>query len=177
MARLKRSSTRTSPPEAAPPSIPAGVDEVEVLEVKRRAAGRRPDRHPQRGDPDLLALAGNIVLAHLLLPRDFGAVAFGTTLVTVAGVLSDGGIGVALIRRREDPSLEDLRALLGIQLAASCALATVTVVVGSLFGRVGLITAVMALRSRSCCPRAGVNRPRTAVALPTGGCCRIPSSR
>ncbi len=145
MARLKRWSTRASPPESVQPPAPPGVDEVEVLEVKRRAAAGAALIVIRSAATQILALAGNIVLAHLLLPQDFGAVAFGMTLVTVAGVLSDGGIGVALIRRREDPSLEDLRALLGIQLAASCALMTLTVVVGSFFGRVGLITAVMAL--------------------------------
>jgi polysaccharide transporter, PST family len=134
-----------SPPEAAHVSGAPGPDEREVHEVKRLAAAGAALIVIRSAATQFLALAGNIVLAHLLLPRDFGAIAFGTTLVTVVGVLSDGGIGVALIRRSADPSLEDLRALLGIQLAGSCALAALTVIVGSFFGGVGLVSAVMAL--------------------------------
>jgi O-antigen/teichoic acid export membrane protein len=92
-----------------------------------------------------LAFVGNVILARLLVPADFGAVAFGATLVSVAGFMSDGGLGVALIRRQSDPSMDDLGALLGLQLATSAALATITVVAGVSFGHVGLVAAMMAL--------------------------------
>ncbi len=120
-------------------------DEMEPDEVRRRASAGAVLIAVRTASTQTLALAGNIVLTHLLLPGDFGAVAFGSTLVTVAGFLSDGGMGVALIRRSDDPSLDDLRALLGFQLATSGGLAAVTIVIGSFFGRVGLITAMMAL--------------------------------
>ena len=49
-------------------------------------------------------------------------------------------MGVALICWRDDPKPDDLRALLGFQLATSSALVAVAVVSGSFFGLVGLVT-------------------------------------
>ena len=63
-----------------------------------------------------LGLVGLLVLARMLSPTDFGVVAFGTTFVTFANFLADGGIGNALIRRVEPPERADLKALLGFQL-------------------------------------------------------------
>src|SRR2546421_11699318 len=64
-----------------------------------------------------LGLVGNLVLARLLVPRDFGLVAVGTTLNTVVLFASDSGIGTALIGRREPPDRPELEAVLGFQLA------------------------------------------------------------
>src|SRR4051794_23373776 len=50
-----------------------------------------------------LAFLGNIVLARLLVPRDFGLVAFGTSVMTIATFLTAAGIGAGLIRRPEAP--------------------------------------------------------------------------
>ena len=116
-----------------------------TTEVRRRATAGALLIAVRTAITQIIALAGNIVLARLLVPDDFGAVAFGATLVTVATFFSDGGMGVALIRRRDDPKPDDLRALLGFQLATSSALAAVAVVVGAFFGLVGLVTGVMAL--------------------------------
>lgn len=52
----------------------------------------------------LLGLAGNVVVARLLTPRDFGVVAIGMSFVLFTGMLSDGGLGAALIRRPEPPT-------------------------------------------------------------------------
>ena len=118
---------------------------MDRTEVRRRATAGALLIAVRTAITQIIALAGNIVLARLLVPDDFGAVAFGATLVTVATFFSDGGMGVALIRRRDDPKPDDLRALLGFQLATSSALAAVAVVVGTFFGLVGLVTGVMAL--------------------------------
>jgi O-antigen/teichoic acid export membrane protein len=118
---------------------------MDPTEIRRRATAGALLIAGRTAMTQTIALAGNIVLARLLVPDDFGAVAFGATLVTVATFFSDGGMGVALIRRRDDPKPDDLRALLGFQLATSSALAAVTVVVGAFFGLVGLVTGVMAL--------------------------------
>ena len=69
----------------------------------------------------LLALAANVVLARLLLPRDFGALAFGFTIVTFAGVLSSGGLGAALVRLKDAPTRRDLQSLFGFQLLVTAA--------------------------------------------------------
>jgi O-antigen/teichoic acid export membrane protein len=93
----------------------------------------------------VVALLGNVVFARLLSPSDFGTVAFGLTVLLFAQLLSDGGLGVGLIRRKEAPHLEDLRALLGFQLllATILAAAVAATVSAAPFGRAGLVTAVM----------------------------------
>ena len=52
----------------------------------------------------VLGVGANIVLAGLLVPRDFGVVAFGAVLIVLGGYLADGGLGAALIRRPEPPT-------------------------------------------------------------------------
>jgi O-antigen/teichoic acid export membrane protein len=93
----------------------------------------------------LAALLGNIALARLLSPSSFGMVAFGLTILMFVQLLSDGGLGVGLIRRPEEPQLGDLRALLGFQLLLTTILGTAVAVLAAAgpFGRPGLVTAVM----------------------------------
>jgi O-antigen/teichoic acid export membrane protein len=81
----------------------------------------------------------------MLSPTDFGAVAFGATLVTFANFLADGGIGSGLIRRVEPPERADLKALLGFQLGFGTVLAIVIGLTALPFGTLGEVTALMAL--------------------------------
>ena len=92
-----------------------------------------------------LGLVGLVVLARMLSPTDFGAVAFGATLVTFANFLADGGIGSGLIRRVEPPERADLKALLGFQLGFGTVLAIVIGLTALPFGTLGEVTALMAL--------------------------------
>jgi O-antigen/teichoic acid export membrane protein len=71
----------------------------------------------------LLGFAGNIVLARLLVPEDFGILAFGQSFVVLAGFVMDAGVGAALLRRAEPPDEHDLGAVLGLQLTLTIALA------------------------------------------------------
>ena len=91
----------------------------------------------------VVALLGNVVFARLLSPSNFGTVAFGLTVLLFVQLLSDGGLGVGLIRRPEEPHLEDLRVLLGFQLLLTTILAVGVAVAAAPFGRIGLVTAVM----------------------------------
>jgi O-antigen/teichoic acid export membrane protein len=91
----------------------------------------------------LVGLGGNIVLARLLTPRDFGVVAIGMSVVLFASMLSDGGLGVGLIRRREPPKLEELQSLTGFQLAATTAFALLAAAAAAPFGEIGWVTALM----------------------------------
>jgi O-antigen/teichoic acid export membrane protein len=93
----------------------------------------------------LAALVGNVAFARLLSPTNFGIVAFGMTILVFVQLLSDGGLGVGLIRRPEEPHPEDLRALLGFQLLLTTILgiAVAAVALAGPFGRTGLVTAVM----------------------------------
>lgn len=91
-----------------------------------------------------LGLLGMVVLARLLTPKDFGAIAFGAALISFIGFLSDGGVGTALIRREEAPSRADYRAIVGFQLVVNTLLAVVIAAATAPFGTVGQVTALMA---------------------------------
>ena len=90
-----------------------------------------------------LGLVGNVVLARMLVPEQFGIVAFGWTFLTFAGFLSDAGLAAGLIRRPEAPSRYELQAVLALQLAGTAALAVLVAVVAAPFGLIGQVTAVM----------------------------------
>lgn len=91
----------------------------------------------------LVGFGGNIVLARMLVPADFGLVAIGATLMIFATTLSDGGLGSGLIRRVASPTREELRAVLGLQLTLTGALALVAAAIASFFGSSGAVVAVM----------------------------------
>ena len=86
---------------------------------------------------------GSIVLARMLLPRDFGIVAIGATLMMFTTSLADGGLGSGLIRREDPPTRRELRASLGLQLTVTTALAAVAAAAATFFGRSGLVVALM----------------------------------
>jgi O-antigen/teichoic acid export membrane protein len=91
----------------------------------------------------LVGFGGNIVLARLLVPADFGLVAIGATLMIFATTLSDGGLGSGLIRRPESPTRAELKSVLALQLTLTGALAVVVAGIGSFFGSAGAVVAVM----------------------------------
>jgi O-antigen/teichoic acid export membrane protein len=90
-----------------------------------------------------IALGGTVVLARLLVPHDFGAVAIGTSLVSVFGFVGDSGIGAGLIRGPRAPERMDLQAFLGLQLVVTSILAVATAAIGIPNGLVGRVTALM----------------------------------
>lgn len=90
-----------------------------------------------------LGVGANIVLARLLVPRDFGVVALGTVLIVVGGFLTDGGLGAGLIRRAQPPSHAELAAVNGVQLALTVVLVAICAGVALLIGRDGFVIAVM----------------------------------
>jgi O-antigen/teichoic acid export membrane protein len=91
-----------------------------------------------------VAFAGTLVLAHMLVPTDFGVVAFGAIVVTTGDFFADGGLGASLIRKAADPTIDELRTLLAFQLVVAVAIALGLAVVGSQAGTVGGVTAIMA---------------------------------
>lgn len=90
-----------------------------------------------------LGLAGNIVLARLLVPEEFGTVAFGLAFVTFAKYLSDGGLAAGLIRREAPAGIDDLRSMVAVQLTMTSLIAGLAALASIPFGRVGAVTAVM----------------------------------
>ena len=65
----------------------------------------------------IVGFGGNLVLARLLTPRDFGIVAIGATLMMFTTSIADGGLGSGLIRRERAPDRAELKAALALQLA------------------------------------------------------------
>jgi O-antigen/teichoic acid export membrane protein len=91
----------------------------------------------------VVAFVGTLALAHLLSPTALGMVALGATVVTIGDFFADGGLGAALIRRAEHPTVDDLRALLALQLMLAFAIALGVAVVGFQAGTTGAVTAIM----------------------------------
>lgn len=113
-----------------------------------------------------LGLVGNILLARMLVPEQFGIVAFGATFLTFAGFLSDAGLAAGLIRRPEAPSRRELQAVLALQLAGTGAVALLVALVALGAGTVndewrliGQVTAVMV----ASLPISGLRTPGTIV--------------
>jgi O-antigen/teichoic acid export membrane protein len=107
-----------------------------------------------------VAFLGTLVLAHLLSPTTLGMVAFGTTVVTIGNFFADGGLGAALIRRAEHPTVDELRALLALQLLLAFVIALTVAAAGFRAGTTGAVTAIM------CCslPLLALRAPH-AIAL------------
>lgn len=91
----------------------------------------------------LLAFLGNVALARLLVPSEFGTIALGLAILKLGSLLSDGGLGAGLIRRAEHPTREELRALLALQAAATVLVAGSVAAVGIALGGVGEVLALM----------------------------------
>lgn len=91
----------------------------------------------------ILGLAGNIALARLLVPEDFGAIAIGLSIVGLGSFLADAGIGAALIGREEPPSRRELSAVLGLQLTTTVVLLVVVAAVCVPLGHIAQLSAVM----------------------------------
>jgi O-antigen/teichoic acid export membrane protein len=103
----------------------------------------------------IVGFGGNLVLARLLTPRDFGIVAIGATLMMFTNAIADGGIGSGLIRREDAPDRTELKAALALQLTLTGVLAAVGAAIGVLLGGAGLVVAVML----SALPLASLGTP------------------
>jgi O-antigen/teichoic acid export membrane protein len=93
----------------------------------------------------VLGFLGNLVLARLLVPEDFGLVAIGFTVVNVGRFLAVGGLGYALVGRTEAPCRSELRAVTGLQLLITSAIGVGAAAVAVGVGGDALVTAVMML--------------------------------
>ena len=91
----------------------------------------------------LIGFFGNLVLARMLTPEDFGLVAIGATVILVASALAEGGLASGLIRRPDPPTRDELRTLSGIQLAFTLPASLVGALLASQLGTAGLVTAIM----------------------------------
>ena len=92
-----------------------------------------------------IGFGGNIVLARLLVPRDFGLVAFGTTIMFMTNFIGDGGMGAALVRRDRRPTRVELGAVNGLELSVAVLVAALTALSALPLGAGALVTTVMVL--------------------------------
>jgi O-antigen/teichoic acid export membrane protein len=120
-------------------------DVLSAAEVKSRAASGVALLLGRGLAFRVLGLLGNLVLARLLVPSDFGIVALGLTLVQLGQFLANAGIGAALIARAEAPSRSEVASIVGLQLAVTSAVAVIVGAVSIAVGDEGLVTALMML--------------------------------
>ncbi len=125
------------------PARPPVREPLAGPELRRRATGAALLLGARGAFILVLGLGANVLLARLLVPRDFGIVALGTVLLTLGGYLVDGGLGAALIRRPDPPTKSELEAVNGAQLAATGGVALACAAASIPFGRDGLVVAVM----------------------------------
>ena len=123
----------TQPPESESPATIRDRGAVGAVLLTMRTAGAQ-----------VVAFVGTVVLAHQLSPTALGMVALGTTVVTIGNFFADGGLGAALIRRADHPSVDELRALLALQLVLATVISLAVAVVGFRAGTTGAVTAIMA---------------------------------
>jgi O-antigen/teichoic acid export membrane protein len=90
-----------------------------------------------------LGFGTSIVLARLLTPGQFGLVALATSIAAFGDLLGSAGVGAALVQRAEEPSIDELRALVGFQSAITGVIAVATLIVGLATSRTVLLAAVM----------------------------------
>jgi PST family polysaccharide transporter len=90
-----------------------------------------------------ITFLGSLVLARHLTPHDFGVIAIGQTVATLATVTSDGGIASGFIRQPESISLAVLKSINGVQLLITLLLAAVITPVALQFGLAGSLTALI----------------------------------
>jgi O-antigen/teichoic acid export membrane protein len=90
-----------------------------------------------------LGLVGNIVLARLLTPDDFGTIALGLTLSQIGIALVSGGVTASIARRQEEPERIDLQAALAFQVGVTLAFVALAAPTGLALGGAGAVTALM----------------------------------
>lgn len=131
------SATPDTAPVAATPSV------SRAREIRQKAATGALLLGARSVALRLVGMAGNIVLARLLTPADFGVVAIGNVVITAGSTLTDGGLGAALIRGATLPSREDLGTVTGFQLAGSLLIVALTGLVAAIIGGNAVITLVI----------------------------------
>lgn len=133
------------------PATPLGTTEdlleeaLEVSEIKRRATGGAVLIAARNGALQIVSFAANILLARLLLPRDFGMVALGNTIIVFGDLMANSGASLALIRSERTPQLAELRSMMGFQLMLTCAITVCVLAISVPLGTMGALAALMSL--------------------------------
>lgn len=114
-----------------------------TLDVPRRAVSGAIKLISRSVVTRTLGLAANVVIARILLPRDFGLLALGFTIYAFVGFLGAIGLGGTLVRRTAEPTRRELSFIMGVQFAVS---GVALVVLGALIpvlGAAALVATIM----------------------------------
>jgi O-antigen/teichoic acid export membrane protein len=114
-----------------------------AADVRRRAAAGAVMVALRGMGVRVFGLIGNVVLARLLVPEDFGLIAVALTITFFASNVADAGLGAGLIGRSSPPTREELRSVAGFQLLMTIAFTLITGAASLALGRTGLIATVM----------------------------------
>jgi O-antigen/teichoic acid export membrane protein/outer membrane protein assembly factor BamB len=90
-------------------------DDLTHSEARHRAARGAVSVLGRHAVVRLLAFAGTLVLARLMVPNEFGLFAVAQFIFSVLQALTIGGVTAALVRRREAVSAADYRVALTVQ--------------------------------------------------------------
>jgi len=117
---------------------------LEPDEVRRRAAGGAAALGVRNIAVLAFGLIGNLVLARLLVPEDFGLVALGQTAIIIGRFVTESGIVASLVGRERAPDRGELAAVFGFQLALAAGVVAVVAAIAVPFGRDGFVALLMA---------------------------------
>jgi O-antigen/teichoic acid export membrane protein len=87
----------------------------EVLEVKEKAIKGGGTLLLRQLGVHLINIVGNIVLARILIPEDFGIYAIVTFLINFLVLFGDVGLGASLIQRTQEPTNKEFRSIFTFQ--------------------------------------------------------------
>ena len=91
----------------------------------------------------IIGFAANVVVARILLPRQFGILALGFTIYTFISFLGSIGLGANLVRRAPEPTARELSIVMGVQLAWAGAGLVVLCSLIPVLGQTMLVAAIM----------------------------------
>ena len=91
----------------------------------------------------VITFVASLVLARLLSPREFGMIALGVTVATLATAASEGGIASGFIRQSQGISRKTLQSINGVQLLIALTLATAITPIALRFGLAGSLAALI----------------------------------
>lgn len=161
MAALTEGGAPVDEPElAVPPATPLDVEvtaeeQLESSTVRARAVAGASAMVVRGFAVRGIGLLGNLVLARLLAPEDFGLAALGVTILTFGNALAEGGIAAGFVRGHVAPTRTDLAAAVSIQAWLSTAIVAVcaaaALIVGTREAAIALVMVasmpLMALRT------------------------------
>jgi O-antigen/teichoic acid export membrane protein len=141
--------THTFPSEPLPDS-PGMIEDsaergplLERSEISSRAARGAISIMARGFGIRVIGMLGNILLARMLLPRDFGVISLGNTIVTFGAFIASGGLAAALVRQSGKVARYDLQVVFGFQLAVTGLVAAVVSAIGPTLGQAGTVAAIM----------------------------------